>query len=90
MGLLTLNASLMRFGVFFPCGNGGTTVDFEHDRSMRLKSSTEAAQRDWREKNGSNDKIFLHSTRRVGMKMWAVATGVALREVIQKMFWRWI
>lgn len=68
MGLLTLNASLMSFGVFF-CGNGETTVDFKHDRSMRLKSSTEAAQRDWRGKNRSNDKRFLHSTRRVGMKM---------------------
>lgn len=38
---------------------------------------------DWRGENGSNDRL-LHSTR-VGMKMWAVAKGAALREVIKKL-----
>lgn len=46
-----------------------------------MKSSTdhfEAAQMDWRRENGSNEKRLLNSTR-VGIKIWVVAIGAALR-----------
>lgn len=40
---------------------------------------------DWSGENGSNEKRLLHSPR-IGMKMWVVATGTALREMFQSKF----